>query len=696
MTSLPSPFERLDARLQRWVYQQQWVSLRAFQEAAIEALLSSSDDLIVAASTASGKTEAVFLPLLSALFPAAGVRVMYVSPLKALINDQADRLERLGDRVEVPVHRWHGDVHSGKKNRLLERPEGVLLITPESLEALFVLRGPELGTILSALDTIVVDELHVFLGTERGRQLQSLMHRLEAVLGRRVRRVALSATIADTAAAARFLRRDGQAQIVTHSDQGREIRLQVRYCDGQDDIMRHLFDTLKASDNLVFCNRRRDVEEFTEGLRNQEAQAHLPAHFFPHHGSLSKPLREEVETRLRSGQTTTVVCTTTLELGIDFGQVVSVAQIDPPPSVSALFQRLGRSGRRGAPSAVRIYAKDAHPLHPSLVQATAMVSLLLERWMEPVESDAWHLSTLVQQVLSVIAERHGVTASTAFRLLCREGPFGRMSPEAFGLVLRTLGNHELLTQGADGTLHLTDTAMKLVGHFSFYAAFNATEEVTVKHGDRTVGALPVGEPLVVGSTFRLAGQAWRVIDVDRRQVSVVPAPVGETPSFIGTGVPVHDEVRRRMRQVYESDDIPRFLDKAGVDKLKVARETYRVLGSSWAVDVGDEVYLFPWRGDRVLHTLRLQLAASFPSIAREQAWLHLKGAEAEEVLGVVQRLAESGPASALDMASRLRNVGTEKWSRYLPQELLWAEYADRRLDVQGAWETLAGWARLGL
>jgi ATP-dependent Lhr-like helicase len=151
-----------------------------------------------------------------------------------------------------------------------------------------------------------------------------------------------------------------------------------------------------------------------------------------------------------------------------------------------------------------------------------------------------------------------------------------------------------------------------------------------------------------------------------------------------------------MRQVYESEDVPRFLDKAGVEMLKLARDNYRALGSGWAVEAGDEVYLFPWRGDRVLHTLRLQLAANFPGIAREQAWLHLKGAEAEEVLGVVRRLVDAGPASALDLAARMRHVGTEKWDRYLPQELLWAEYANNRLDVQGAWETMAEWVRMGL
>lgn len=692
-------FDRLEPRLQRWVWDQGWESLRPFQAEAVDAILGTSDDLILSASTASGKTEAVFLPLLTLLAasPRDGLRALYVSPLKALINDQADRLEMLAARVDIPIHRWHGDVSAHRKAKARD---GVVLITPESLEALFVLRGPELNELFAALDYVVVDELHVFLGTERGRQLQSQLHRIERRLGRRQRRIALSATLGDPESAARFLR-DDRVRVITHVDTGRVVKLQVRgYTPAtQDDIVRHLYRTLRDSDNLIFCNRRADVERYAGALRQLETEEHVPATFFPHHGSLSKALREEVEARLRSGQKTTVVCTTTLELGIDFGQVTSVAQIDAPPSVAALFQRLGRSGRRGAPSTARIYATDTDDepaLRPALVQACAMVSLLLSRWIEPADLGAWHLSTLVQQVLSLIAERHGVTAAQAYDALCAGGPFSSIEKPHFALVLRTLGAHKLIEQAAQGLLVLGEAAAKEVEHYGFYAAFASTDEYTVKHHDRTLGTLPVGEPLQTGQALLFAGRSWRVEQVDqpRRTVQVVPAEGGAVPGFLGTGIAVHDRVRQRMRDLYRTDSLPRFLDDAGTAGLEAARHTWQTLDldRQGLVQYGNDVLLFPWRGDRVVHTLRLQLSQNFPAIARDRAWLRIRGVDVEEVRGVVDRLAAAGPASGLELASWVRNVWSEKWDRYLPQELLWVEYAHKRLDPQGAWETLKAWA----
>ena len=192
-------FRRLHELIQRWVWDQGWSDLRDIQERAIGPILDGGRDVIVAAATAGGKTEAAFLPICSQVIaqPSGSVRALYVSPLKALINDQFDRLDRLCERLAIPVHRWHGDVPSTHKRQVLSDPAGILLITPESLEALFVLRGTAIAKLFGNLDFVVVDELHSFIGSERGQQLQSLLSRIERVLRRRVPRIALSATLGD-------------------------------------------------------------------------------------------------------------------------------------------------------------------------------------------------------------------------------------------------------------------------------------------------------------------------------------------------------------------------------------------------------------------------------------------------------------------------------------------------------------------
>lgn len=379
--AISSSFELLAPAVQRWIYAQGWMALRDAQEAAIPAILAADRDVVIAAATASGKTEAAFLPICSALASAAdttpdagtrgersapGVQVLYLSPLKALINDQYTRLEALCEHLDIPVTPWHGDVSSTSKKKLLANPAGALLITPESLEAMFVLRGPQIATLFRGLRYVVVDELHSFLGTERGAQLRSLLHRIELTLRRQVPRIGLSATLGDMNLAAEQLRPGGglNVQTIVSAEGGQELRMQIRgYLneqpptpstadDGalQDDdgaavgqITEHLFKHLRNDTNLVFANSRRNVEMYAARLAEKSDSERVPNVFHPHHGSLAKELREDVERALKDpGRPATAICTTTLEMGIDIGAVRAVGQIGPPPSVASLRQRLGR------------------------------------------------------------------------------------------------------------------------------------------------------------------------------------------------------------------------------------------------------------------------------------------------------------------------------------------------------------------
>ena len=240
--AVSNAFDLLHEKVRQWVWEQNWGELRDVQEEAIPRILGGDTDVLLSAATAMGKTEAAFLPILTRLREArddggaiSGIETLYLSPLKALINDQFGRLELLCERLDIPVHRWHGDIDQSKKQRLMKSPSGVLLITPESLEAMFVNRGAaKLTAVFGNLRYVVVDEVHTFIGTERGRQLQSLLHRIEHLSrpARVIPRIGLSATLGDLSLAALFLRPDTNAKqsvvpIVSHAD-GQEIRAQIR------------------------------------------------------------------------------------------------------------------------------------------------------------------------------------------------------------------------------------------------------------------------------------------------------------------------------------------------------------------------------------------------------------------------------------------------------------------------------------
>ncbi|MCP3917885.1 MAG: DEAD/DEAH box helicase [bacterium] len=715
--------DRLDERVQRWIWSQGWKGLRPVQEAVVDPILAGDRDLIVSAATAAGKTEAAFLPIASQLVrtPAEGVQALYLSPLKALINDQHRRLDEIAAGLDVPVHRWHGDVASAAKERVTRDPRGVLLITPESLEAMFVLRASRLPGIFAPLAYVVIDEMHAFLGSERGRQLQSLLTRIEDLLERRIPRVGLSATLGDMSIAAEFLRPDdpGGVQLVVDDGGDSEVKIGLRgYSDQIEDaelahdptratsgevaIADDLLRFLRGSSNLVFANSRRDVEVFAARLFEACEERRVPNEFFPHHGSLAKLLREEAEARLKDGKLpTNVICTSTLEMGIDVGDVASVCQLGAPPSVAALRQRLGRSGRRGTPSILRVLVREPalgeksapqDRLREELVQAIAAIELLLEGWCEPLVSGAPHLSTLIQQILSVVAERSGANARELHDLLCVRGPFDAVDAEDFAELLRAMGQAELISQDSRGTLLSGPVGERIVEHYSFYAAFQSTEEYRVVADGRTLGTMPVTSALTPDGGLVFAGRSWRIEEIDEQKgvITVRPGFGGDPPVFRSSFGRVAGEVRERMRHVLETDAVPAFLDGRAAALLAQAREAFAELrlSETSVVEHKRDSILFAWAGDRVLGTIRLELIGRGVETSHDGLALCARRTSADELWAHLGDLEYEGFSDPEDLARRVRAKAREKYDPYLSDDLLTRAFAATHIDVAGAERTL--------
>ena len=717
-------FDLFDPRLQAWVHRQGWTKLHEIQELAARPILGGHD-VLIAAPTAGGKTEAVFIPLLTRVAEAAAESeaptILAVCPLKALINDQWNRLQPMADAVGMEAHRWHGDVSGAAKERAL-RSSGILLITPESIEARLSRQGGTFRESLSGIRAIVIDELHAFIGTERGRHLQSLLHRVEQITSTRPQRIGLSATIGDLAMAGDFMRPGGEVEIIETDAAGSVgLKLQVRgYFDqrgqgaGADDlgsvveraVAEHMYSTLRGESNLVFANARGNVEVLAALLREQCERERVPNEFFPHHGSLSRELRHQLETRLREGtQPTTAICTSTLELGIDIGAVESVAQYRAPANVASIRQRLGRSGRRGRPAILRVYVPEDRlgprrsiidELRTELVQTIAVVDLLLDRWYEPPNAQALHLSTLVHQVLSCVAQQGSLTAKSLYRLLCDAGPFRTVSSLIFAKVLRDMGRTDLLVQMHDQQLVLGLEGERIVNRYDFYAAFNTPEEFRVVAGGRTLGSIPVDFPLTPGMRIVFAGRRWQVTLVDSasRTIDVVRAPGGQPPRFGGGGGTVHTEVRSRMLRAYANSGEVRYLDGNAQELLSQGQAAFAAygLGADRLVDVGADTYVFPWCGDRALATLTLALRATGHEASVEGPSIRVEGVTRNAVDSSLRTLRSGGPMDALELAARLERVDTEKFYWVLSDDLYSIEVSASQLDPAGAWEALADFA----
>gem|GEM_PF-44897 len=738
------------------MHEQGWTSLHDAQERAIGPILDGDRDVIISAATAAGKTEAAFLPICSVLAasldssPAStpdpwtshdpweppaqpvpsGIDVLYVSPLKALINDQYDRLELLCERAGIPVHRWHGDVSEHAKRKVRENPTGVLLITPESLEASFVNRGSSAPTFFAGVRYIVVDELHSFLATPRGAQLQSLLGRVELAIRRRPPRIGLSATLGDMSAAARFLRpADPDAVLlIDSSSANQQLKLQVRgylhaapqlsgrqaaavegsggtveveetVSGDQLDIANHLFRTLRGSDNLVFANARRDVEVYADLLARRCEAERVPNEFWPHHGSLAKDVREIVEAQLKDrSRPVTAVCTSTLEMGIDIGSMASVAQIGMPPSVASLRQRLGRSGRRDESPVVRIYVTENEidgrsspidELRPSIVQTVAMVRLLLARWIESPDDPGLNLSTLVQQILSVIAQHGGATPKELHQALCGPGPFALVDAHRFARLLRAMAAAELLVQSTDGVLLHGTVGERIVNHYSFYTAFQTPEEWKLVADGRSLGTLPIVQPLIEGGLLIFGGRRWKITGIDQqaRVVELTHSAGGVPPNFGGDAAPVGDHVRTEMVAVYKDHVVPEWLDREGKALLAEGRAAWvrYELDRRVLLPAGNGSVLVPWVGDRALNTIALQLGLHGVEAGKRGPALELPKHSAAELVATVRTILRQPKPDALAIAEKLDNTEVDKWDWVLDRDLAAEATASRLLDVDGAW-----------
>lgn len=714
-------YDRLHPKIRRWIRDQGWNELREIQARAIEAILDGTGDVVIAAATAAGKTEAAFLPILTLIADrkGGGFSAVYVSPLKALINDQFRRLDELCEAMEVPVVKWHGDASQAEKKKAIAKPSGVALITPESIEAMLTRRPGDAVRLFAAADFIVVDELHAFLQGPRGLHVASLLKRIDAMAQRPARRIGLSATIGDMNQATAWLRPSDPQNVdllVAKSDSP-ELRLQIRgyvepadlddpdHAEGAsqdaqapkrialDAICDHLFDTLRGTNNLAFGGSRRTVESAADRLRRRCEKAGVPNEFYPHHGSLSKVLREDLEVRLKDGALpTTAVCTSTLELGVDIGSVKSVAQVGAPRSLSSLRQRLGRTGRRrGTPSILRVYVREPYvdlksgildQLRPNTIRSVAVVRLLLAGFVEPAGPSPETASTLIHQVLSVIAERGGVRPKPLFDLLCGPGPFSSIDASDFAQLLRHLGSTEVrvIEQAPDGILMLGPEGEKIVQSRDFFAVFESAEEWRLTVGGRTLGTLPISFPVHKDSLVVFAGQRWIVLDVDEpgKVLIVASHPGGMVPRFERSyGEAAHDRLIAEMRAVYLDNDVPEYLDGAAQELLAEGRDTFRMLELERRAILQEErdLHLLLWRGAQTTAVFSVALAMAGLECDVHDLGVTVSKTTPAQMMPILDKLGSMSALDPADVAAFVKNARAGKFQDFVPEALAQKQWA---------------------
>ena len=572
-------FELLSEPIRRYIRDQRWEELRPIQHAAISKILSTNDNYILASRTASGKTEAAFLPILSQTdFDHAGVQVLYISPLKALINDQFVRVEELCKYLDVPVTKWHGEANQSAKTRLIKRPEGIVLITPESLEAMLVNKPFNVKHLFGNLKFVVIDEIHSFIGTDRGTQLKSIISRLRNPPSPPFRIIGLSATIGDYVEAKRFTGNETGTKVLLDRS-AKEVEAQFRYFEGSDselplDLVKDLYLETENNKALIFPNSRGRVEEVSVKLKKISDRVQGHSNYFSHHSSVDKDVREYVEffAKNNRGQNFAIACTSTLELGIDIGTVDEVVQIDATNSISSLIQRLGRSGRRNSEkSRLILYATKQW----SFLQSLACWALYQDGFIEPPETNSRPLDILVHQALSITKGSSGVEIKLLVNQLKQNCAFEELSISDIEEIIDHLIEGDLFEKLRNEII-IGIEGEKIVNSRNFYSVFTTEDTFKVLSSGSPIGDIPFSPQIVEGENLLLAARIWKIIhvDFDAKRIHVIKALDGKKPSFSGTAASVHGSVRQKMLELLYSKEVFNVLDETSVMELGKLRKEF--------------------------------------------------------------------------------------------------------------------------
>jgi ATP-dependent Lhr-like helicase len=555
-----SGFERLHPGVQHHVVNSLgWASLRALQEQAVDPILAG-DHVLALAPTAGGKTEAAMLPLLSRIATEGwrGLSVLYVCPLQALLNNLHPRLERYADFVGLRAGLWHGDVSASARTRIFEDPPEILLTTPESLEAMLMSVRRDHERFFSGLRTVVIDEVHAFGGDDRGWHLLAVLERLSVVAGRDLQRIGLSATVGAPADLLAWLvgSSTGPARVIAPTD-GPVVMPDVTldHVGSLHNAATVISRLHTGEKRLVFCDSRARVEELSVDLRQRGVNT------FVSHSSLALDERRRAEEAFAEAHDCVIVSTSTLELGIDVGDLDRVVQIDSPTTVASFLQRLGRTGRRLGSVRNALFLTTKPDIE--LVRAAGLLSLWSAGYVEPVVGPPAPYHLIAQQLLAQVLQDGSIARSRWSEVLGRLPVFAHAIESGVGEeIVSHLLEAGMLFDDGHGILSMGPGGEAAYGRRHFLdltSAFTSNPLFVIRYGSKEIGYLdPVAllSPDRSFATVLLAGRTWRVTAIDwtRRFGWVEPVEGGGRSRWLGDSQPLSAPLCDAIRNVLSGED----------------------------------------------------------------------------------------------------------------------------------------------
>ena len=642
-----SAFDQLDPLVQHHIVNTLgWRELRELQDQSI-APIQAGDHCLLLAPTAGGKTEAATFPILSRICGEnwSGLSVLYVCPLKALLNNIHERLEGYCRMVGRRCDLWHGDIGPSQRNRIKSDPPDILLTTPESLEVMLISTKEDGRDMLRGVRTVIIDEIHAFAGDDRGWHLLSVLERIGRLAGREIQRVGLSATVGNPEELLTWLAGhcEGGRRVVQPSAPGATARtdVQLDYVGTLQNAALVISRLYRGEKRLVFCDSRSRVEELGNELRQ------LGVSVFLSHSSLSAEERRTSEKAFSEAQDCVIVSTSTLELGIDVGDLDRVIQIDAPWTVASFLQRLGRTGRRSGALRNCLFLATSDN---ALLQAGALLDLWESGFVEPVTPPARPLHLFAQQLMALSLQEGGIGIMDWQGWIGRLPAFANEEPEVLQRIIDFLLEHQILY--SDGTrLSFGDAGQDLFGrrHFlELVSVFTSDPVFKVLHGRRELGTVDQitflrhhgDEPVVLS----MGGRSWSVTSLDwsRREAFVVPAETKGKSQWQGGKIGMSWRFARAVHALLTNDQVSERWTNRARSTFESLRQQYDILRPDADVASSDrdlnEVRWFTFSGGLINTALAdVITAAGHENVSVSDFWIRIAGTtDARRIVEVIK------------------------------------------------------------
>jgi ATP-dependent Lhr-like helicase len=694
----------LSKKMQKKIWDMKWDSFTPIQDKTIPVIMNTDKDVIISSGTASGKTEAAFLPILSLIEESAksALKVIYISPLKALINNQFQRINRLCSDLDISIYRWHGDIDQGKKNKLIKSPSGILQITPESIESILINRTEKAHILFKDVDFVIIDEIHSFIDRERGIQLRSLLYRMEHYCSKKLRIIGLSATIGDYNTVKRWIniKNVDNVEVIEAKDSNKDLYYYLMHTDTNKDgkIPLELFEDIREltreSKAIIFCNSRGMVEETIVILNRLAQKEGINEAYLAHHSSIDKKEREYVEkTMVEANHPKSVVATSSLELGIDIGEIELVVQIDSTFTVSSLKQRLGRSGRKKTSNQMlQLYTTSSD----SLLQSLSVMELLKENWIEGSHSYALPYDILFHQIISLCNETNGIVLEDLLNKIASISIFQELPEDKIRYLIKHMAEKDYLEIIRGKNEYIVGLGgERLLRSKEFYSVFMTPEEYVVQHGNKPIGKIDKRFMINEGDNIILAGKLWTIISIDtkRNKVYVNYAANAKPPKYFGSGLKLDSKILEKIMEILCSETEFNYINEDGDLLLKDLRKAYRFNGIDSKERViwidREEMVFETFTGTKVFRTLVWMLRAMGTNVKIHDALGRISIESAFSILDVLNKIkAKNWEPIELLQYTKDDEVFVSKYLEYLPEDLQIEMHIAHEVDIAGVKEFL--------